>query len=155
MQLVDVGLADGLGRLERPTPVEDREPRKQALLVGIEQVERPFDRRTERLLPDLGITAPLEQVESCPEPVQELFCRENRRPRRGELERQRQIVEAGAELIERAVGREVRPHRLGARSKERTRFRAIEDRDGIHVLTVQLEPLAARHRHVEVRACRQ
>jgi hypothetical protein len=69
LQLVDVGLADALGRLERPPPLKTASRGEQALLVGIEQVVGPLDRRSQRLLPELGIAPALEQVQSLREPA--------------------------------------------------------------------------------------
>jgi len=62
LQLVDVGVADPLGGLERAPTAENRQAREQTLLVGFEQVVRPLDRGTQRLLADFGIAATLEQV---------------------------------------------------------------------------------------------
>ena len=95
---VELGLADLLDRLERGAAGEDREPGEELALVVAEQVVRPGDRRPERLLARVGVAAALEQVEAVPEPLEDLLGREDGGTRRGELERERQVVEPVAEL---------------------------------------------------------
>src|SRR3954470_7076809 len=151
LKAVEVGFADGLGRLERATICEHREPSEQPLLVLLQQVVRPFDRRSQRLLPNLGVPAAAEQVEPATEPLEQLTGREHRDPRRGELERKRQVVQPRAQLVERRLGLEVGTHGPGAGSEQLARIATREDRHRVDMLARELEPLAARDDDGEIR----
>ena len=83
------------------------------LLVGVEQVVAPLDRRAQRLLPRVDAAARLQQVEPAREAVEELRGREHAHARGGELERERQLLEPRAELGDAVGGGE---RRIGARS---------------------------------------
>ncbi len=98
-----------LGGLERAAAGEDGEPGEEPLLVRVQEVVRPLDRRAQRLLSRLGVAAASEQVEPGAEPFEELVAGEHHRSRRGKLERERQVVEALAEQVERVVGRKSWP----------------------------------------------
>jgi len=52
-------------------------------VLGVEQVVRPFDRRSQGLLARIRIAACLEQVEPLRQALDELIGRENDRPRSG------------------------------------------------------------------------
>ena len=56
---VEIGVADCLGRLERAAPAEDRESPEEPLLVLVEQVVRPGDRRSQRRVALVGVACPL------------------------------------------------------------------------------------------------
>jgi hypothetical protein len=45
-------IAHGFGRLERPAAYEHAQPPEQRLLLGVEQVVAPVDRRAQGLLAD-------------------------------------------------------------------------------------------------------
>ena len=64
LQRVEVGVRDLLGRVERAAPDEDGERSEDALLLFGEEVVAPGDRRPERLLPRLGVSAASQQVEA-------------------------------------------------------------------------------------------
>ena len=70
---VEVGVADRLGVRERAAAAEDREPGEEPLLVVVEQVVAPGDRGAQRGMALVGVTAALEQVESLPDPLQQLL----------------------------------------------------------------------------------
>ena len=81
---------------------------KSACSSGREQLVRPLDRRPERLLASVRVAPSLEQVEALSEPVEQLLGAEHRRARGGELDRERQVVEPPAQLLDRR-----RPARRG------------------------------------------
>src|SRR6266496_417217 len=58
---VDVGIAYLLGGLDSAAAAENGEPGKQPLLVAVEQVVRPLDRRPERLLACIDAPAALSR----------------------------------------------------------------------------------------------
>ena len=90
--------ADVLGRLQAEAPGEHREAPQEDLLVGLEQVEAPGERRPQRLLPGHRRAAPArEQVERVVEALDDLCGGEDADPGRRELDRQRHPVEAVAE----------------------------------------------------------
>src|SRR5205085_10199289 len=60
---VEIGLTDELRRLERAAAAEHSEARAECLLVLVEQVVRPGDRRAERQMALLGVAGSLERVE--------------------------------------------------------------------------------------------
>ena len=99
LQLVEVGVADGLGRLEREAAGEDGEPAEQALLLLVEQVVAPLDRRPQRALP-LGRVAARRRsgAASARSRRSSSSGRQQPRPRGGELDRERQPVEPAADL---------------------------------------------------------
>jgi hypothetical protein len=59
LQHVQVGVAHGLGGLERTASGEDREPGEQPLLVFPEELVAPLNCRAERLLARIGSAARL------------------------------------------------------------------------------------------------
>ena len=124
-------------------PAKTERARKSALLGLVEQVVRPLDRGAQRLLARIGVAAGLEEVEPLREALEQLLRREDDRARSGELEGQGQVVEARAELHDRRV---LRPgvERARASHEELDAVVVRERRDRVHVLALQLEPLAAR-----------
>ena len=76
----------------------------------VEQVVRPGDRRTQRLLAAARRRGRrLRRSSRCPSRSSELPRREHTRSRGGQLERQRQVVEPAAELLDRrSLGRNAR-----------------------------------------------
>ncbi|MGH3134485.1 MAG: hypothetical protein ACRDNY_12240 [Gaiellaceae bacterium] len=82
---------------------------------------RPLDRCSQRLLAGIGIAPSSEQVEPLGEPLERLRRREHVRPGGGELERERQIVERTAELVDGRVRLRPRP-----RTEELDRLRIGE-----------------------------
>ena len=107
--------ADGLGGVERAAAGEDGEAREERLLVRAEQVVAPVDRRAERLLAGGQVArAAGEEVEALLEPREQRLRREQLRARGRELDRERQPVEADADLGDRGRVR-VREGEVGSR----------------------------------------
>ena len=145
MQAVDLGARDVFGRLERAAATEDGKPPKQRLLVVGEEVVAPLDRRAQGVLARLDIAAALEQVEALPEPFEDLRHREDARARCGQLERERQLVEAAAQLADRLVGREP-----GAIAEQLNRLGLGERLHRVVDLAADAQQLAARDEQLQV-----
>ena len=79
---------------------EHREPGEERLLVLAEQVVAPGDRGAQRGVALVGITAALEEVEPLPDPLEQLLRAEQLDPRGGELDREREPVEAADQLVD-------------------------------------------------------
>ena len=90
---VQVGVAHGLDRVDRRSAGEDGERCEQLTLGLVEQIVRPGDRGTKRLLARIGIAAALQPVEATAEPRQDLGRCEKAGPRGRELDRERKVVE--------------------------------------------------------------
>ncbi len=85
---------DVLGRHQRPTPLEDRQPVEHALLGIRQELVAPVDGGAQCLLPLLGgAGAGGEQGEAMREPLGDLDRRQGRDPCGGELEGERDAVE--------------------------------------------------------------
>jgi hypothetical protein len=103
---------DRLDGGEWDRPGEHAQPREQRLRGGIEQCVRPLDRRPQAPLA-LGRVggSPGEQAERSVEPAHEHLGAERTDPGGSELDRERHLVEAAADLLDRgslvAVGLEV------------------------------------------------
>ena len=148
LERVEVRVADRLGRRERAAADEDREPREDPLLVVVQEVVRPGDRRTQRLLAaDRRLGRRCSRSRRSPEALDELPRREHARSRGGELDRQRQVVEAAAELLDRRR----RPQRRERAAEELDRVRLGERRHGVLDLAADAQQLAARHEQAQVR----
>jgi len=90
-----ISRGDRLGRLQGPASGEDRQLAEHDLLLGIEQVVGPVDQGAEGLMAGQGRTAPPgQQPEPLIEPGADLRHRERTQPGRGELEGQRDPVQA-------------------------------------------------------------
>lgn len=126
LERVKARVADSLGRRESAPSDEDREPREDPLLVVVQEVVRPGDRRTQRLLAAVGVSATAQQVEALPQALDELPRREHTRSRGGQLDCQRQVVEPAAELLDIGAGRNAR-----APAEELDRVRLPERRHGV------------------------
>ena len=115
-------------------PCEDGEAREERLLVGAEQVVAPVDRRAERLLARGQVArAAGEEVEALLEPGEQRLRGEQLGARGGELDREREAVEADADLGDRGRVRvrhgEVGLDGAGALDEERDRLVLRERRD--------------------------
>src|SRR5207248_7591606 len=95
---LEIGVADGLDSLQRAPSAEDAQSREQPLFARVEQVVRPRDRRPERRVSLLGIAGSLEGVESVTEPLEKLLRRQQLRSCSRELEREREAIQALAQL---------------------------------------------------------
>ena len=92
----------------------------------------------------LGVARALERVEPVPEALEERLGREQLRPGRGELDREREPVEPVAELRDRGGAGDVRPHASGALAEELHRLVAHERREIELRLALHTQRLAAR-----------
>ena len=91
-----------LGGIHVEAPGEHGAPSQRALLGRREEVVRPVDQRPERpLARQRGASAASEQPEALVESVSQLVERQRARPRRDELERQRDAVEPPADVGDR------------------------------------------------------
>ena len=144
LQPVRVGIAHALRGLVVAASCEDRERTKEPLLLWLQQVVRPLDRRPQRLLPRIGVPARLQQVEALRQPLDELLRREDDGSGSGELERERQVVEPPAELGDGLRLLRRRVERPCAGEEQLDSVLRLEARHRIHVLALELEPLAAR-----------
>ena len=144
LERVGIGVAHDLGGLVVAAAGEDGEPPKEPLLFGIQEVVRPLDRSPERLLAGIGVTARFEQVEPLRQSIDELLRREDDGSCGGELERQREVVQARAELCHRFRLLHSGLHRPCAGQEELDAVFLLERRHRVHMLALELEPLAAR-----------
>jgi hypothetical protein len=71
------------------------------LLVLVEKIVRPADRRSQRRMPLVGVASPLEQIEARPQPLEQGRGRQQLRACGGELEREWQPDESRAEATHR------------------------------------------------------
>ena len=90
---------------------------------------------------------PLSRSSRCDEALEDLRRGEDARPRGGQLERERQVVEAPAELGDRLVRLEPR-----ARAEELDRLRLGQRRHRVLDLAADPQQLAARDEQLQVRA---
>src|SRR5512133_2013021 len=102
---------------------------------------RPRDRGAERLLARVGVAAALELVKAAAKSREDLGRCKKAGPSRGELTRQREVVEAGAELRDRVSVTGVIPERGSPRGEQLRRLHRHERGDRIHVCAGELEPL--------------
>jgi len=93
---VERGAADLLRRLERAAAREDAEAGEELLLSGEEELVRPVDGRPERDLTGIGVAAAREQVEPGGEALEDLSRCKGSCAGGGQLDGERQVVEAAA-----------------------------------------------------------
>ena len=153
LQAVEARVDDLLGRLQGAAAAEDREPSEEGLLVVRQQVVRPLDRRPQRPLALGCVAGAAGQKRQAPlEPVADLRRREGLHACRRKLERERQVVQAPADLRDRTVGLEVRLDRLCPREEEVDALLGGERGHRVLLLTCDMKGLAAGHEQVEPRA---
>ena len=165
---------DRLRRLERPTAAEDGQPPKEGRLVPLQQVVAPGDGVAQGALPRRGVAwSTGEDGQAAFQPFQQGVRRQESDARRGELDGQRQPIEALADggdgrrvvLGQREVGHdgpcslheEVDRRHAGELGQRQNRFgrRQGQGRHGNLLLGAHLEWFPARHQHGELRARRQ
>jgi hypothetical protein len=112
-------VADLLGSLERASASEDGQASEEPLLLVQEEVVAPLDRRPQRALA-LGRIAGAtgQERQALVEALEHLGRGHRLYACSRELERERQIVEAGADLGDSFVGVEVRSHCPRSRQEE-------------------------------------
>ena len=127
---------------------EDRQPREELLLVRLEQVIRPANRRSQRLLAGVCVTPSLQQVEPLTQPLKELLRRENRAAGRRQLECERKVIETAAQLRHggRLLERQVDLASPG--EEELAAVTGCQRRHGVGVLGLKAETFAAGDEHV-------
>jgi hypothetical protein len=118
-ELIEIGSRDRLGGVEGEGAAKDGEPAEGSLSGGVEQVVAPFDRRAQRSLPLGQIDrAAREQRQRRVQALQQCGGRQKLRPRRGKLDRERQVVQAPAHRCNRLVGGESAPGACCAADEE-------------------------------------
>ncbi len=145
---VEIGVADLLGSLERAAAAKDGEVCEELLLAGGQQVVRPFDRRPQRGVPGIGVTRARE-IEARRKPLEQRLGCEKACARGGQLEGEREAVEALAERRDDPAGLELRVDGAGARDEEGDGVVRGEGRKVEPSLGCDLDRLAARHQQAE------
>ena len=139
-------LADRFRAVPRGVAGEDREAAEEPPLAAVEQVRRPLRGRAQRALTGVRARAAVQQVEPLAQPRQQLRRREHGRARSRQLERQRQAVEAPAELGHLGGRHEAGVHAARPLDIELDGILLAERRHGIGAgLAAQPEAFAARH----------
>ncbi|MEJ7569624.1 MAG: hypothetical protein WKF41_15330 [Gaiellaceae bacterium] len=105
----------------------------------------PLDRRPQRLLARVDAAAGLEQVEPLRKALEQLLAREDRGAGGGELDRERKLVQARAELVDCRRMAERGVDGAGTRGEQRPPVFVCERRHGPGLLAADPQPLAARH----------
>ena len=145
LERVGSRLADRFCAVPRGVAGEDGEAAEEPPLALVEQVRRPLRGRAQRALTGVRSRAAVEQVEPLAQARQQLCRREDGRARGRELERQRQAVEAPAELGHLGRRHEGGVHAARPRDVERDGVLLAERRHRIGGLAAQPEAFAARH----------
>ena len=127
--------ATAFAPVQSEAPDEDAEAREERLLLSAEEVVAPLDRGAQRPVPlgQAGAGLGLQELEPRAEALEDVSRREQLDPGGGELERQREPVQADAELGDRVgvqLGElEVGPCVARASDEEPYRLRAPEPVD--------------------------
>ncbi len=107
---VEVGVRHLLRGRERAAAGEHREAGEQPLLVPVEEVVAPLDRRAQRLLAGVCVATALQEIEAVREAIEDLRRRERLRAGSRELDGERQVVEPRTELSDLLARSELRAH---------------------------------------------
>ena len=149
--------ADGLGGVEREAAGEDAELGEQPLRRRVEQVVAPVDRAAQRLLAARDVArAGAEEVEPAREAVEDRGGGEDLAAGGGELDRQRQAVEARADLLDQplVVLAEREPRVDGAGAALEQRDRGLGGERAERQLVLGREPQRGAARDHDLRARR-
>ena len=163
--------ADALDLVEPRTADEHREASEELAVGLLEHVVAPRDRAAQGLLPSRKVArARRQQPEPIAQPAEHRLGSQDPDPRRGELDRQRQAVEADADLGDRrrVLVRDLEPgpHRPSALDEQRDRLvlgelrqrrkvgrvRQAERRNRVLLLARHLQRASAAGQDGEVRA---
>ena len=136
--------AGRFGRLQSGTAAEDGEPGKQPLFVVVEEVVAPGERGAQRGVALVGVAAALEQVEPLPDPLEQLLGAEELDPCRGQLDREREPVQAAHQLAHRVRVTDIGPDGLRALDEQRDGVTLIHRRQVELGLTCYPQRLTAR-----------
>ena len=157
---VDVGPTDSLGRLERRAAGEDRQAREDVALALAEQVDAPRHRLAQRLLAGRKVArAAGEDTEPRIESRPQRPWSQGSDPCGGELDRQRQPVDAPADLAQvvcvAGVSRERRLEQARPLHEELDRVLLGQRRNRKDVLSRHVQNGAARRQHRQPRRPRR
>ena len=145
LERVGSRLADRFRAVPRGVAGEDGEAAEEPPLALVEQVRRPLRGRAQRALTGVRARAAVEQVEPLAQARQQLCRREDGRAGGRELERQRQAVEAPAELGHLGGRHEGGVDAARPLDVELDGVLLAERRHRIGGLAAQPEAFAARH----------
>ena len=98
LQRIQICVGHLLGSLERAAAAEDGEPSEQPLLILAKEIVAPLNRGPQRQLACVDASACPEQVKPSGEAVEELLGGEDAHAGCRELERERELLEPGAEF---------------------------------------------------------
>ncbi len=144
---VEVGIRHLLRGRESAAAGEDREAGEQPLLVPVEEVVAPLDRRAQRLLAGVCVATALQEIEAVREAIEDLRRRERLRAGSRELDGERQAVEPRTELSDLLARSELRAH-----AEELDGLGLGERRHLVLDLTAHAQALAARDEQGKVGA---
>jgi hypothetical protein len=147
-EVVELRTTDVLGCLQWKRTREDPEPGEEGAGARVEEVVAPLDRRTQRPLPLRRVAGTRRQEgESRVEPVEEPLGREQLRPRGGELDRERQVIEAAADLLNGRTRSDLATDFSGALGEEHRGLLSRKRLESVHLLARNAERRAARDEH--------
>ena len=173
---VEAVSAHALGGAEGASARKHSEPGEQLLLLRLQQVVAPVDRRANRALALGQVSgAALQELETVVEPLEHRLWRQHADAGGGKLDRQRQALERFADLGNRSGVRgrddEIRPDRACARREQCNRLaleepfhvvgavRRLERGNCVHALAGEMKRNAARHQELQrpmrCRRCRR
>ncbi len=133
-------------------PAKTLSPRNSTLLLWLQELVRPVDRRLERSLTGVDVAARLEEIDRSPR-LSRIREGERAGARRRQLDRERKLVEATAELGDRRRSTSSSTPAASARStKSASPSLSAERRDRPDGLGPELQALAARDEQLEGRA---
>src|SRR5204863_10203676 len=99
---------------------------------------------SKRLLTRADVSRALQEIETARDAAEDLLGRDDGRPRRRELEREREVVELVAELHEYLGALEARIERTRSRHEQLDCFDLRERQNGVHLLAREAESFSAR-----------
>ncbi len=150
---VDVAAADLLGALEREAAAEDGEPREEPLLCGPRagRSSRRSSLRGVRWRSGASRRPDVRSGRRCVEPLEQLDGRQDPGACSGQLDRERQVVEAAAD-----GGHGLDRLATGSRARERASTASGLEQRLDRVLALSCDPKrgSARHEQVEIGARR-
>jgi hypothetical protein len=152
LERLDPCSGDVFGCVEGAAAGEHRKRTVDALLLEVEELVRPVDRRSEGVLAGVGVAGAFEQVEALREAFEELGGRKERGTCRGELDCKWKLVEASAKLADRVVEWKVDTGGVGAVEEELLALGLRQGRKGPGGLGGDPEAFAAGDEEAQGRA---
>ena len=155
-ELVQVGVAHGLGSLQRTTTCERGQTREQLALASRQQLVAPRNRLAQRLLATRRVArARCQQRQPLLQALEDRVCREHARAPRSQFDRQRQPVQPLADRLDNPLAEAERElFSTSFASAQREQRGGVVQRQGVdrvHPLARQLQPLTACHEQIEQR----